>query len=59
LKKSNIYYGNKSDSIYIFLKKGKEERFEEVEPNIIIEYNKYREPIGVEMLKIKNQICKI
>lgn len=50
MKKSNILYDKESDSVYIFLKKGKEISFEEVEPNIIIEYDKNKKPIGIEIL---------
>lgn len=46
MNKSNIYYDKQSDSLYIFLKKGKEESFEEVEP------------ISIEILKVQDHLCK-
>lgn len=54
MKKSKIHYDEKSDVVYILLKKGKEHSFEEVEPNIIIEYNAKKQPIGIEILKVSS-----
>lgn len=51
MKKSKIHYDEKSDAVYIVLKKDKEHSFEEVDTNIIIEYNKKNQPIGIEILK--------
>lgn len=58
MRKSKISYDRKSDSVYIFIKKGKEESFEEVEPNIIIEYNKSKEPIAIEILNASQFLFK-
>ena len=44
-------YDEKSDSLFIFLKEGEEERFEEIVPGINIELNKNNEVIGIEVLK--------
>lgn len=58
MKKSNISYDKKSDSLYILIKKGEEDSFEEVEPNIIIEYNKKKEPIAIEILNASRSLFK-
>ena len=44
-------YDEKSDSLYIYLKEGEEESFEEIVPGINIELDKNNEIIGVEVLK--------
>ena len=44
-------YDEKSDSLYIFLKEGEEESFEEIVPGINIELDRNDEVIGVEVLK--------
>ncbi|MBI2139317.1 DUF2283 domain-containing protein [Candidatus Woesearchaeota archaeon] len=44
-------YGKKSDSLFIFVKEGKEENFEEVVPGINIELDKNDDIIGIEVLK--------
>jgi uncharacterized protein YuzE len=44
------HYDEKSDSLYIFLKEGKEESFEEIVPGINVELGKNDEIIGVEIL---------
>ncbi len=44
------YYDKKSDSLFIHLKAGKEENFEEIAPGINVELNKKNEIIGVEIL---------
>lgn len=44
-------YDKKSDSLYIHLKEGKEESFEEIVPGINIEFDEYNEIIGIEILK--------
>ena len=43
-------YDKKSDSLFIYLKEGEEENFEEIVPGINIELNKNDEIIGVEVL---------
>ena len=44
-------YDKKSDSLFIYLKEGKEESFEEIAPGINIELDKNNEIIGVEILR--------
>ena len=45
------HYDKKSDSLYICIKEGEEESFEEVAPGINIELDKNDKIIGVEVLK--------
>ena len=59
INKKNIYYDAETDSLYIFLKKGKEEYFEEIKPNIIIEFNKNNQPLGIEILNASSIFEKI
>ena len=44
-------YDKESDSLFIFIKDGEEDRFEEIAPGIVVELNKDNEIIGVEILK--------
>ncbi len=44
-------YDKESDSLFIYLKEGGEESFEEIAPGINIELNSNGEIIGVEILK--------
>ena len=44
-------YDEKSDSLFICIKEGEEESFEEIVPGINVELNKDGEVIGVEILK--------
>jgi uncharacterized protein YuzE len=51
-KKMNKYkYDKESDSLFIILKEGEEDRFEEVVPGINLEFDENNEIIGVEILK--------
>lgn len=45
-------YDKKSDSLFIWLKEGKEESFEEIAPGINIEFDKNNNIIGVEILHV-------
>lgn len=45
------HYDKKSDSLFIYLKEGKEESFEEIVPGINIEFDNNNEIIGIEILK--------
>lgn len=45
------HYDRASDSLFIYLKEGEEESFEEIVPGINVELNKNNEVIGVEVLK--------
>ena len=51
-KNKKYYYDEDSDSLFIFLKEGEEENFEEIAPGINIEFNKKNEIIGVEILNV-------
>jgi len=44
-------YDEKSDSLYIYLKEGEEESFEEIVPGINVELDKDGEVVGIEVLK--------
>jgi len=44
-------YDEKSDSLYIYIKEGEEEKFEEIVPGINIELDKNNDIIGIEVLK--------
>ena len=44
-------YDKKSDSLFIYIKSDKEERFEEIVPGINVEFDKKGEIIGIEVLK--------
>lgn len=44
-------YDEKSDSVYIFVKEGLEDRCEEIVPGINVELNEKGEVIGIEILK--------
>lgn len=48
---SKYHYDKESDSLYIHLKDGEEERFEEIVPGIHVEFDKNNEMIGIEILK--------
>ena len=45
------HYDEKSDSLFIHLKDGEEESFEEVVPGINIEFDEKDNIIGIEILK--------
>ncbi|MBI2676309.1 MAG: DUF2283 domain-containing protein [Candidatus Aenigmarchaeota archaeon] len=44
------HYDRKSDSLFICLKEGEEEGFEEIVPGINVELDKHGEVIGIEIL---------
>lgn len=48
---NQYYYDKQADSLFICLKEGEEERFEEIVPGINIEFNSKNEIIGIEILK--------
>ena len=52
-------YDKESDSLFIYLKEGEEESFEEIVPGINIELNEKGEIIGVEILKATRFIKNI
>ena len=49
MKKTKINYDRKKDILYIFLRSGIEERFEDLSKNITVEYDKNDKPIGIEI----------
>jgi uncharacterized protein YuzE len=49
MKKYN--YDKESDSLFIYIKEGEEERFEEIMPGINIELDEQGDIIGIEILK--------
>lgn len=49
MKKPKIHYDKKIDALYIFLRPGIEERFEDLSENITVEYDKNDKPIGIEI----------
>ena len=53
------YYDKDSDSLFIYLKEGVEESFEEIVPGINIELNKKEDIIGIEILNVSRFSEKI
>ena len=51
-------YDKESDSLFIYLKEGPEESFEEVAPGINIELGKKGEMIGIEILNVSRFLEK-
>lgn len=49
MKKPKIHYDKKIDALYIFLRSGIEERFEDLSKDITVEYDKNDNPIGIEI----------
>lgn len=49
MKKPKIHYDKKIDALYIFLRSGIEERFEDLSKEITVEYDKNDNPIGIEI----------
>ena len=45
------HYDEESDSLSIIIKEGPEERFEEVAPGILLEFDANDDIIGIEVLK--------
>ncbi|HLD42412.1 MAG TPA: DUF2283 domain-containing protein [Candidatus Nanoarchaeia archaeon] len=52
-------YDKESDSLFIYLKEGEEESFEEIAPGINIELNKRDEIIGIEILEASRFIQRL
>jgi uncharacterized protein YuzE len=51
MNKEQYNYDKESDSLFIYLEEGEEDRFEEVAPGINLEFDKEGKIIGVEILK--------
>lgn len=49
MKKTKINYDKKKDILYIVLRAGSEERFEDISENITVEYDSKDRPIGIEI----------
>ena len=49
MKKTKINYDKKKDILYIVLREGNEERFEDISENITVEYDAKDRPIGIEI----------
>lgn len=49
MKKTKINYDKKKDILYIVLKHGTEESFEDISENITVEYDAQNKPIGIEI----------
>lgn len=48
-KQSKISYDKRKDILYILLRDGVEERFEDISENITVEYDAKDRPIGIEI----------
>ncbi len=51
MKEPKISYDEKEDIIYIMLREGIEERFEDISENITVEYDDQDRPIGIEIFE--------
>lgn len=49
MKKTKINYDKKKDILYILLRDGIEERFEDISKDITVEYDAKDRPIGIEI----------
>jgi len=49
MKKAKVSYDKKKDILYIILRDGIEERFEDVSEDITVEYDAKNRPIGIEI----------
>jgi uncharacterized protein YuzE len=49
MKNGNINYDKKKDILYIMLRPGVEERFEDITEDITVEYDSEDRPIGIEI----------
>ena len=48
-KQTKVNYDKKKDILYIILRNGVEERFEDISENITVEYDAKDRPIGIEI----------
>ena len=58
MKKQEINYDHKKDILYIFLRSGEEERFEDISENITVEYDVKDRPIGIEIFNASKVLGK-
>ena len=59
MKKTKINYDKKKDVLYIVLREGNEERFEDISENITIEYDNRNRPIGIEVFKASEFLARM
>lgn len=50
MKKSKILYDKKSDNLYLFIKEGKLDEYQEVAPGVGLEFDKKKNLLGIEVL---------
>lgn len=48
-KQTKVSYDKKKDILYIMLRSGMEDRFEDISENITVEYDAKNRPIGIEI----------
>lgn len=56
MKRTKINYDSKSDVFYIVIKKGFEEKHEEISPGVFVELDKKGKLMGVEILNASENI---
>lgn len=49
MRKTKINYDKKKDILYIMLREGEEERFEDISKDVTVEYDSKNRPIGIEI----------
>lgn len=49
MSETKINYDKNKDILYIVIRSGEEERFEDVSENVTVEYDSHDRPIGVEI----------
>ena len=59
MKKAKVFYDKENDALYLNLRKGKEAYFEEIEPNVIVEYNEKDQPLAIEIFNASSIFKKI
>jgi len=59
MKKTRVYYDKNNDALYLNLREGREAYFEEIEPNVIVEYNEKDQPLAIEILNASSVFKKI
>ena len=57
--KEKYNYDRESDSLFIYLEEGEEDRFEEIAPGINIELDEDGKIIGIEILKASRFMDKV
>ncbi len=49
MRRPILNYDQESDILYIVLREGEEDHFEEVTENILVEFDRNNQPIGIEI----------